>query len=53
MNIDEQIEELKLLMTEFIKDTIPPTSLINEIEHKLWALDFERRVERREALHEQ
>ena len=38
------LEEIKLLMEEFIKEATPPTSLLNEIEHKLWALDFDRRA---------
>ena len=36
------LEEVKLLMEEFIKEETPPTPLLKDIEHLLWAIQFER-----------
>ena len=48
MNLDELVQEIALLMKEFLLDTEeerdPPKSLCEEIEMKLYALAIERDI---------
>ena len=48
MDLDELVEEISLLMKEFLLDTEegrdPPKSLCEEIEFKLYALAIEREM---------